>query len=557
MAQAGRPAAAQEIERKYESVAAKQLPALDGLPGVSQVEGPDLLRLRATYFDTVDLRLAKRGITLRRRSGGDDAGWHLKLPVSADARVEMHEPLGQRATVVPTALLTFVLAYTRGAPLQPIARITTSRRQRRLVDADGVVLAHVAADGVTAHTLEALGEPAASQSWREVEVELSAADLKLLDDAEKVLTAAGFIRSNSSSKLANLLAERLPAGGHTDHQAPDAAAVDETMPAGDSEKQGKDELSAGSVLHEYLSKQVERLLSYDARVRGDEPDAVHQMRVASRRLRSALREFAELLDSAAIGNLGDELRWLAGVLGEVRDIEVLRERVLAELAALPADLVVGPVQSRVTGQLGGEYGAARERMLEAMVTARYFALLDRLDQLEAAPPLTELADGAAPDVLTGHVQRSWRRLAKRATRVLATEPEEEHATSVSAAAGGDRQVATAAEQIHDARKSAKRARYALEAVRPAMGRKARRLSKRLASVQEVLGTHQDTVVARAVIKRLCVKARQAGEETFTYGVLYQAEADHGQQAMSQFASAWQRASAKRRSKGYRRLTGDT
>jgi CHAD domain-containing protein len=535
MVQAGQPAAAQEIERKYESAAGKQLPPLRDLPGVSRVEGPQLLRLRAIYFDTADLRLAKRGITLRRRTGGDDAGWHLKLPVSSDARVEMHEPLGRPAAGVPTGLLTFVLAYTRGAPLQPIAQITTSRRRRRLLDADGVVLADVAADSVTALTLEALGEPAASQSWREVEVELSAADLKLLDHAEEVLTAAGFVRARSSSKLANLLAERLPPG--------------------DGARLREDGLSAGAVLHSYVQGQIGTLLSYDARVRVDEPDAVHQMRVATRRLRSALREFAELLEPAAIGNLDEELRWLAGVLGEVRDIEVLREGLLAELAGLPADLVVGPVQSRVTDQLGGEYDAARERMLGAMVTERYFALLDRLDQLEAELPLTELADGAAPDVLSGHVQRSWRRLAKRASRVLATTSEGEQATS-EATAGGDSQLAAAAEQIHDARKSAKRARYVLDAVRPAMGRKARRLSKRLARIQDVLGTHQDTVVARDVVKRLCAEARQAGEDTFTYGVLYQAEADHGRQAMSQFPQVWQRASAKRRSKSYRRLTGE-
>lgn len=537
MVQAGRPAMAREIERKYESAAGKQLPPLRGWPGVSRVEGPDLLRLRAIYFDTADLRLARRGITLRRRTGGDDAGWHLKLPVSADVRVEMHEPPGRQATVVPTGLLTFVLAYTRGAPLQPIAQITTSRRRRRLLDADGVVLADVAADGVTARTLDALGEPAASQSWREVEVELSAADLTLLDHADEALTAAGFVRSRSSSKLANLLAERLPGG--------------------DSDRPSEEALSAGSVLHAYLRTQVGTLLTYDAKVRVDEPDAVHQMRVATRRLRSELREFAGLLDAAAIGDLDGELRWLAGVLGEVRDIEVLRERLLAELAALPADLVVGPVQSRVTSQLGGEYDAARERMLEAMVTERYFALLDRLDQLVAEPPFTELADGAARDVLTGHVRRSWRRLAKRASRVLETEPEGEHATSASATAPGDIQFEAAAEQIHDVRKSAKRARYVLEAVRPAMGRQARRLSKRLASIQEILGTHQDTVVAGTVIKRLYADARQAGEDTFTYGVLYQAEADRGRQAMSHFPQAWQRASAKRRSKSYRRLTGST
>src|SRR5262245_44331743 len=316
MAQAGRPATAQEIERKYESAAGKQLPPLRDLPGVSRVEGPELLRLRAIYFHTTDLRLAKRGITLRRRSGGDDAGWHLKLPVSADARVEMREPLGAQAAVVPASLLTFVLAYTRGAPLQPIARITTSRRQRRLLDADGVVLADVAADGVTARTLEALGEPAASQSWREVEVELSAADLTLLDDADEALTAAGFVRSRSSSKLANLLAERLLPGS----REPVGEADRATKPGVGR----KVELSAGAALHAYLRTQVETLLSYDGRVRVDEPDAVHQMRVATRRLRSALREFAELLDPTVIGDLDEELRWLAGVLGEVRDIEVLR-----------------------------------------------------------------------------------------------------------------------------------------------------------------------------------------------------------------------------------------
>jgi|SRR5262245_10231829 len=547
MVQAGRPATAREVERKYESAAGKQLPPLRGLPGVSGVEGPDLLRLNAIYFDTADLRLAKRGVTLRRRSGGDDAGWHLKLPVSADARVEMREPLGRQAAVIPTGLLTYVLAYTRGAALHPIAQITTARRRRRLVDADGVVLADVAADGVTARTLEALGEPAASQSWREVEVELSAADLTLLEDADEALTAAGFVRSRSSSKLASLLAERLLPGSHD----PDAT----TDRGSEPRRESKDGLSAGSALHAYLRTQVETLLSYDGRVRVDEPDAVHQMRVATRRLRSALREFAELLDPTVIGDLDEELRWLAGVLGEVRDIEVLRERLLAELAGLPADLAVGPVQFRITGQLGSEYQVARERMLDAMVTPRYFVLLDRLDRLVADPPLTELADGAASDVLTEQVQRSWRRLARRASRVLVTEPGGEHIASASAAPGGDDQFEATAEQIHDARKSAKRARYVLEAVRPVIGGRARQLSKRLASIQEVLGTYQDTVVARAVIKRLAADARQAGEDTFTYGVLYQAEADHGRQAMARFPAAWQRASAKRRSKSYRRLTG--
>lgn len=544
MAQSGLSGTVREVERKYESAAGRPLPPLTELPGISRVDGPDVLRLRATYFDTADLRLARRGITLRRRTGGDDAGWHLKLPVSADTRVEVHEPLGRPATTVPDRLVNLVLAYTRDAPLSPVAEISTSRRRHRLLDGHGEDQAEVAVDAVRARTLEALGEPLSAESWREVEVELAAGDLRLLNAADELLTAAGFARATPASKLANLLGKRLGDAVSTrPWELPPPAAIRRKHGGRDGTRRARARQTAASVLLSYLVAQVDRLLSYDAKARADEPDAVHQMRVATRRLRSALRELGGLIDSNANRDLDGELRWLAGVLGEVRDIEVLRERLVGQLAALPAELVVGPVGERVRGRLGLEYDAARGRLLDAMASPRYFTLLGRLDRLVAEPPFTETARGPAVDVLPPLVRRSWRRFARRAIRILDHVPTES-GTGSTESVHADTQHAGPSEEIHDARKSAKRVRYMLEAVRPAAGRDAQRLSKQLARIQEVLGAHQDTVVAKDVIQRLCSEARIAGEDTFTYGVLYQAEATRGQRALAAFAPVWQRASDK-------------
>src|SRR5262249_58434349 len=90
-----------ETERKYDAEAGFALPDLAGLDGVAAVTGPQTYRLRAIYFDTTDLRLAAAKITLRRRTGGTDAGWHLKLPAGAHSRRELHAPLVRRASSAP------------------------------------------------------------------------------------------------------------------------------------------------------------------------------------------------------------------------------------------------------------------------------------------------------------------------------------------------------------------------------------------------------------------------------------------------------------------------
>jgi hypothetical protein len=209
-----------ETERKYDAEAGFVLPDLAGLDGVAAVTRPQTYRLRAVYFDTVDFRLAKAKITLRRRTGGTDAGWHLKLPAGVDSRREVHAPLGRGAGSVPARLAELVAGPGGGQPLRPIALLATTRRLRRLASGDGEVLAEVA-DDLVAGSLPASAAvgpgtsgPGASgmpewrevSRWREIEIELVTGPRELLDSAGEALRHAGAAPSAAASKLSRLLA---------------------------------------------------------------------------------------------------------------------------------------------------------------------------------------------------------------------------------------------------------------------------------------------------------------------------------------------------------------
>jgi inorganic triphosphatase YgiF len=142
-----------ETETKYDAPAHAALPGLEQLPQVAAVRGPEEQRLEAEYYDTDDLRLIRAGITLRRRSGGGDPGWRLKLPAGADTRREIRRPLGGPARPVPGELAGQARAHTRDARLRPVARMSTTRRRLILLGQAGESLAEVAADDVSAQTL--------------------------------------------------------------------------------------------------------------------------------------------------------------------------------------------------------------------------------------------------------------------------------------------------------------------------------------------------------------------------------------------------------------------
>ena len=262
-----------EVERKYEADAATVVPDLAGLPGVAAESGPEEIQLEAEYYDTEDLRLLQAGVTLRRRRGGSDEGWHLKLPAGPDARQELHRPLG-RGRAVPAEFARLVRVHARSAPLGPVARIGTVRRQRLLLDAAGDSLAEVADDTVSA---QSMGAVTTLSQWREVEVELTGGSRKLLAAADQRLRQAGLRPPGYGAKLERALDGRLPA----------------PLPRPPADG------CAGDVVLAYLGEQAAALKAQDPQVRRDEPDAVHQMRVASRRLRSALQTFRHVLPPAA------------------------------------------------------------------------------------------------------------------------------------------------------------------------------------------------------------------------------------------------------------------
>ena len=496
-----------ETETKYDAPAGAGLPRLDRLPRVAAASGPAQQRLEADYYDTDDLRLLRAGITLRQRSGGDDAGWHLKLPLGHGTRREIRRPLGAAARGVPGELAGLVRVHTRGAPLRPVARMTTTRQLVVLLDDAGKSLAEVAADDVSAQTL---GQVTAVSRWQEVEVELTGGDRRLLKAADDLLRHHDGLRpAGRAAKLARALGDRLP-------KPDDPPRLTASSPAGE-------------VVLAYLHAQAGTLVRLDPLVRLDEPDAVHQMRVAGRRLRSTLRSFGHILPRDATSGLAADLNWLGGVLGAARDGEVLAAHLRSRLRQAPVELRIGPVEARIQGHFASVRAAARTELLAALDSDRYFSLLDDLDRLLAEPPLTAEAASQAAGVLPVAARRAGRQAGRRMHRAWQAPP------------GQARN-----EALHRARKSARRARYAAEAMAPAAGRKARRFVKRMKQVQSVLGEHQDSVIARAVARDLGIGAHQAGENAFSYGLLYELDACDGERLQAQARRIWKKASRRSR-----------
>jgi CHAD domain-containing protein len=285
---------------------------------------------------------------------------------------------------------------------------------------------------------------------------------------------------------------------------------------------------ASEVVHARLSEQLSELTRREGEVRRDVADGVHQMRVALRRLRSALATFRPLLDRDVSEPLRAELAWIAGVLGAARDAEVMAGRLQRALAAEPAELVVGPVTRHVDETLLGTYRHARASAVEAMDSPRYRLLRDQVESLVAAPPWTPLAAGPARTVLPERMRSDWKRLRRRA-RAAERAPDP----------------AQRAERLHETRKAAKRARYTAETLVPVYGSDARRLAVAIKRVQTVLGEHHDSVVTQELLTRLAARAQERGEQTFTYGLLYAREQARLAATQDEYALAWHDATRKR------------
>ncbi len=467
-----------EIERKYEATDATRLPDLSRVAGVSSVDHLGVSDLDAVYYDTEDLRLAAASLTLRRRTGGGDPGWHLKFPVTTGIRDEIRAPLSD---TLPPELAALIRSRVRDAPVVPVVRLRSARDVHHLTGPDGGLLAEVSVDRVRADRLHG---GSARTAWTEIEAELADdGDPAFLDAVERRLREAGVRPSASPSKLARALAETGPKG----------------KPAGERPRPR----TAGDHVLAYVRHQITVIVALDPAVRRGLPDSVHRMRVATRRLRSAFRTYRKILDRTVTGPVAEELKWLAAELGVDRDQEVLDERLRTRLDGLPRTLVLGPVRGRLRIWSVARRTGSRCRTVAVLDNSRYLTLLETLDALLAAPPLLPAAAKPPGKALPRAVHKDHRRLTHRIAHALELPP------------GPERDIA-----LHEARKAAKRARYAAETARPALGKPARKSARRLKAVQGVLGDHQDSVVAREALRALAIQAQLSGEPSFTWGLLY-------------------------------------
>jgi CHAD domain-containing protein len=289
---------------------------------------------------------------------------------------------------------------------------------------------------------------------------------------------------------------------------------------------------AGEVVLAYLDAQATRLGRLDIAVRGDKPDAVHQMRVTVRRLRSALQSFGGIVSAAETARLRAELKWLGGVLGDARDNEVLADQLHAGLKAVSAEPALGPAQARITAHFAPLAASTRQAVLDALHSERYRLLRAELAWLLDSPPLTSAAAAPAGKALPPAVGRTYRRTNRR-MRLAGQAP-----------AGQARDVA-----LHEARKAAKRARYAAEAARPALGkktgRKARRFAKRMKDVQSALGSHQDAVIARSTARDIGLQAHLPDDNALAFGLLQERAHHQAVASEGQARRAWRRARRKK------------
>lgn len=430
--------------------------AVEGLHAGS----PIVRRLTAHYYDTATLALARSGLTLRHRTGEGPGTWTLKLPVettgSALARTELD--LTGSVRTMPAEFRLLVAAHVRHESLARVATVVTDRTEIALSDAAQVVAM------LTDDRVQVRGPARGRAGFREVEVELAASW-----HGEVLAPVEAWLRDRGCTPQHPPLPKLVRVLGDAAIAPPDAAPI----------RTGK-KSSVRELLSAAIARSTRQLIDHHAgAVLGADIEDVHRFRVGTRRLRSDLRTFRTYLDPAWLRRMRTDLGWLADEAGAVRDLDVLGLRLRSQLERLATDdaLALEPVVLDV----GRQRSDAHRRLRETLGGERYLALLDALVAAAAEPPLATGVDSAteARRAVRPAVRQPWKKLANAADAITP---------------------ATADEILHAARILAKRARYAAEAVEPVFGAEARAFARRVAAVQEVLGDHQDTVVAEAWLR---------------------------------------------------------
>jgi CHAD domain-containing protein len=481
-----------EREVKLSAPAGFRWPAFGGQTALTAVP-LERRQYQTSYVDTPDLRLARWGCSLRHRSG---EGWTLKLPSGSDGPmlVRGEYTFEGEAGRPPDAALWIVAAYLRGAETKPVARLRTVRHPVRLDAADGTPVAEMVLDEVSVLEGGRLVE-----RFREIEVELSAAtSAATLDVILSELRSAGAVPTDPVPKYSRALGARA--------WMPPEVVVGDLGPLA----------TAGQLVRHAIAASADRYLRQEPGVRlGEDPEAVHQTRVATRRLRSDLRTFAPLLEDASARELGDKLRWLGGLLGGARDADVLYARLKKRADSLPEE--DRPAGAKLAAELTTDQHEARLHLLAGMGEDRYLAVVQSLVDAARSPRLLPESHQPADSVAPGLLRRPWRRL-RRQVRALDDPP--------------------ADEALHEVRIGAKRVRYAAEAVAPVLGRRTARFARAAAELQEILGEHHDAVVTGQLLRQRSTGA--PSEVAFAAGELAGLERAAADRARSEWFPAWKR-----------------
>jgi CHAD domain-containing protein len=265
-------------------------------------------------------------------------------------------------------------------------------------------------------------------------------------------------------------------------------------------------VTAREVIGDYLAEQCTVIIDSEAELRAGE-DVIHKVRVAVRRLRSTIRVFADLFDAEQAARLEEELVWWAGLLGKVRDMDILTRRQQALLAELPPELILGPVESTIQEELAVQRKQAMDDVLEALSSQRYRKFIGMAHHWRGDPPFTAAAEASA-DSIDAAIKKARKKADKRLTKAVA-------------ACGADE---ASDDLFHGARKASKRHRYAVEAAVPVWGSKADKIISRRKDLQDLLGNHQDSIVSAAFLRDLGARRGiRSGQNGFSYGFLYARE----------------------------------
>jgi len=467
-----------------------RLPAFDGIAeGVVSV-AREPTRTLETYLDTDDLRLARAGVTLGHRTG---EGWKVTLPGADGAAAELAYA-GDVRRPAPAAL-DLVRAYARSAPLVPQARLRMLRRVLELRDGDGALVGEIRDDEVSV-----LDGRRIAARFRELGVELEdGAPRGLRVRVAGALREAGAGAAEKTPRLVRALGPRA-------EEAADLAVADGAVE------------TAGELVRRTLALSAARLVEHDPVVRLDsDVEGVHQMRVATRRLRSDLRTFAPFVDATWSSELRAELGWLAGLLGRVRDADVLLARLRARVASMPGESAAPAAP--VLASLALERVEALAELLEALRGERYVVLLDRLVLAAREPVLTVEAEGRAREALPPRARDRWRRLAKTVRSVGRNAP---------------------AADLHTIRIQVKRCRYAVEAIEPVLGKNGAAFGRELARLQSSLGDVNDAAVAEEWLRGWGRGRR--GAAVFAAGELAGLELADAESSRKRWRKAWKSAS---------------